>query len=330
VATPSPSIEINPTTPAPTLTPVNNSTSPVLGNWHELVYHEGSSQMVLVNGGPETGKPGEDPLELWGWDGERWSLLAADPDGPRWRNFASVAYDSKRQALVLYGGLQSETQQFSETWEWDGKTWTDRTGDGPGLREGASMAYDTERGKVVLFGGGQSGKMMSDTWEWDGERWEQVESTGPAARFPAGFAFDKTHGSVVLFGGHAIDQRGFTTYGDTWLWDGADWRLAAETGPAPRDGARAAYDPNSGTILLFGGVQIEPSVRYFADTWLWDGAQWKEAGVKGPPGRVHATMAFDPARRKIVLMGGSNAPGVLLSDIWEWDGQQWTCVSQCE
>jgi hypothetical protein len=304
--------------------------SPALGNWHDMVYHERVGQLVLVNGGPETGKPGTDPLELWGWDGSRWSLLSADPNGPRWRNFASVAYDTGRQVLVLYGGLQSETGQFAETWEWDGRAWVQRAGDGPGPREGAGMAYDSARGKVVLFGGAQMGQMMNDTWEWDGQSWTQVPSDGPSARFPAGFAYDAARQRVLLFGGHAIDQGGFTTYGDTWLWDGAAWQSVSETGPAPRDGARAVFDPQTETILLFGGVQIDPSVQYFTDTWQWDGAQWQEAEVSGPPGRVHPAMAFDPSRGRIVLAGGSNAPGVLLPDVWEWDGGAWTCVHACD
>jgi hypothetical protein len=285
---------------------------------------------VLVNGGPEAGKPGTDPLELWAWTGESWLLLSADPDGPRWRNFASVAYDSSRQVLVLYGGLQSDAQQFAETWEWDEKTWLHRAGEGPGPREGAGMTYDSQREKIVLFGGSQSGQMMSDTWEWDGERWVQVSTSGPAARFPAGFAYDAARQQVLLFGGHAIDQRGFTTYGDTWLWDGAAWALISEVGQAPRDGARAVYDPQTENILLFGGVQVDPGVKYFSDTWLWDGIEWQAAEAKSPPGRVHPAMAFDAGRGKIVLAGGSNAPGVLLPDVWEWDGQLWTCVHRCQ
>jgi hypothetical protein len=79
-------------------------------------------QVVLVNGGPENGKSPTALVELWGWNGVQWILLSADPNGPRWRNFASVAYDSNRKTLVLYGGLPPE-QDFKDTWEWDGSTW---------------------------------------------------------------------------------------------------------------------------------------------------------------------------------------------------------------
>jgi hypothetical protein len=316
--------------PAPTPGRPAGPSAPALGNWHDMIYHEGLEQVVLVNGGPEAGKPETDPVELWAWDDEGWSLLSADPDGPRWRNFASLAYDSLRQVLVLYGGLQSETEQFADTWEWDGTGWTERTSDGPGLREGAGMAYDRARERTVLFGGAQEGRMMEDTWTWDGERWAEVEASGPAARFPAGFAYDAAGERVLLFGGHAVDERGFTTFGDTWAWDGAAWQRVAETGPAPRDGARTVFDPQTGATLLFGGVQVDEGVAYLTDTWLWDGDQWQEVDVTGPPGRVHAAMAADLGRGRVVLAGGSNAPGVILPDVWEWDGQAWTCAHRCQ
>lgn len=307
-----------------------DSPAPTLGNWHDLVFDERLRQVVLVNGGPEAGKPSGEPVELWGWDGLRWSLLSADPNGPRWRNFASAAYDTRRRVLVLYGGLQDDRRPFAETWEWDGEAWAQRPGDGPGLREGAGMTYDHAREKVVLFGGAQAGRMMSDTWEWDGERWVEIPASGPAARFPAGLAYDAALARVLLFGGHAIDQRGFVAYGDTWLWDGTAWQFITGAGPAPRDGARVAFDTKSATLLLFGGVQIQAGVKYFTDTWLWDGAQWREEKVDGPSGRVHPAMAYDAARGRIVLAGGSDAPGVILPDVWEWDRRAWACVFRCE
>jgi hypothetical protein len=294
-----------------------------------MVYHERVGQVVLVNGGPETGKPGTDPLELWGWDGSRWSLLSADPQGPHWRNFGSVAYDTGRHVLVLYGGLQSETEQFAETWEWDGSAWVQRGGDGPGPREGAGMAYDSARGKVVLFGGAQTGQMMRRYVGVDGDAGPR--SPPPDRQRVSPPASPSTaRQRVLLFGGHAIDQAGFTTYGDTWLWDGAAWQSISGAGPAPRDGARAVFDPQTDSILLFGGVQIDPSLQYFTDTWQWDGARWQEVEVSGPPGRVHPAMVLDPSRGRIVLAGGSNAPGVILRDVWEWDGGAWTCVHACD
>ena len=145
-------------TQAPTITPtveVVTDNSLHLGNWHDMFYHEELEHVILVNGGPESGKPGTDPLELWSWNGRQWSLLSADPSGPHWRNFASSAYDSNRDVLVLYGGL-TEEKNYNDTWEWDGETWTQFPVEGPGSRESAGMTFDESRNKVVLFGGAQS------------------------------------------------------------------------------------------------------------------------------------------------------------------------------
>jgi hypothetical protein len=256
--------------------------------------------------------------------------LSADSNGPRWRNFAGIAYDSKRKVLVLYGGLTAE-QDFKDTWEWNGESWTQFSVEGPGPREAAGMAYDSKRGRVVLFGGAQSGKTVNDTWEWDGILWTKVASDGPLPRFPAGFTYDAKRKNAVLFGGHTIDNQVFTTYGDTWAWNGSIWQQIPLEGPSPRDGARAIFVPTTDKILLFGGAEIGASVTNLNDTWLWDGTQWEQVAVEiSPPARVHPAMAFDQAREVLVMTGGSNGPNAILTDTWEWGGSTWVCVDKCQ
>jgi hypothetical protein len=300
----------------------------VLGNWHDMLYHAGLGQVVLVNGGPETGKPVDDPLELWGWDGGGWRLLSAE--GPRWRNFAAVAYDAGRGVLVLYGGLSGDGQELDETWEWDGRDWRQSAAPGPGGREAPGMAYDSARGTVVLFGGARRGQPQGDTWTWDGVAWTRQAALGPAARFPGAFVFDPLREVVWLFGGHRVASSGWQTYGDTWAWDGSGWAEFSVPGPSPRDGPRGVFDPAAGRVLLFGGAEIEPAVRVLADTWAWDGAAWTELAAPGPPGRVHASLAYDVARRQVLLAGGANQAGAPpLADVWAWDGSGWICRLDC-
>ena len=127
--------------PAPAPTPSGPAASrPTIGQWHQLVYHERLGTTILINGGPETGQAPDHPLELWSWDGSSWrSLTPAGPAGadrPRWRNFASVAYDSDRGVLVVHGGLQGRAAPLSETWEWDGQSWRQFSAAGPGRARG--------------------------------------------------------------------------------------------------------------------------------------------------------------------------------------------------
>ncbi len=316
--------------PTPTPTPPNQeNVSLQLGFWHDMVYHESLETIILVNGGPEQGKPDTAPIELWSWDGNQWSPLLKDPNGPTWRNFASIAYDSNRDVLILYGGLTSNTE-YTDTWEWDGNEWTQFPVEGPGMREGAGMAFDALRNRVVLFGGGQSGKMMDDIWEWDGSQWTQISASGPTARFPAGFVYDAVNQNILLFGGHAIEGNKFSTFSDTWVWNGLNWEEVNVSGPSARDGARAIFDPISERVFLFGGAEFTNTATYLNDTWIWDGAQWENLPVSAPPARVHLILAYDPKRSVIVMTGGSNGPGMILDDTWEWDGEVWACKSECQ
>jgi hypothetical protein len=295
--------------------------------WHDLVFHERAGELLLLNGGPETGKQPQDELELWSWDGTAWRAVPST-GGPRWRNQASAVYDSKRGVLVLYGGVQADTE-FADTWEWDGERWTERAVAGPGSREAAGIAFDAARGETVLFGGAAKGDLRGDTWTWNGERWTRASESGPSARFPAGMTYDARREVVLLFGGHEVDARGFRTHGDTWTWNGKAWKSVTVAGPSARDGARAVYDARTDRVLLFGGAEIGPGVRHLGDLWAWDGTGWTKRAESGPAGRVHAAFAFDPRRGRFVLAGGSNAPGSVLSDVWELEGERWTCVLGC-
>jgi hypothetical protein len=228
----------------------------------------------------------------------------------------------------MYGGLTSE-QEYQDTWEWNGRQWTKFPVEGPGLRESAGMTYDVKRQRVILFGGAQSGNMMNDLWEWNGSQWSQISTEGPSPRFPAGFVYDSAQENILLFGGHSFENQEITTYGDTWAWDGTTWTQIEVRGPSARDGAHAIFDPLLNNVFLFGGAEITDTIRNLNDTWAWDGSQWIEINVQGPPARVHPILAFDANRGVLVMTGGSNGPGAILSDTWEWDGVNWICKAGC-
>lgn len=300
------------------------------GQWSAMVYHEALEQIVLVNGGPEFGKAADEPLELWGWDGQGWNLI--DNSGPPWRNWAGVAYDSARDVIVVHGGLQSNNR-FDETWEWDGQGWTLHDGTAPGGREGAGMVYDSARERVVLFGGAIEGpEIVGDTWEWDGQSWEQVADSGPAARFPAGVGYDPVRQQVLIYGGHDVrTSEDIPFFNDSWVWDGASWQELPLTEPNP--GIRVAtsfvFDPAREQILMFGGSGLE---EFVSDLWAWDGMEWtliaEETGM--PLRSGFNIVVYDPARDIFVLFGGVDRPGgEVVNETWEWDREVWSCIAGC-
>ena len=326
--TPTVEVTLAPPTVSPTISSTIVTTAPLkAGQWTYLFYHDEFKQVILVNGGPEQGKPTDEPLELWGWNGTQWSLIAADEDGPTWRNWPAAAYDSTRNVLVIHGGLQSRAH-FDETWEWDGKTWkrfTDTDG-----REGAVMAYDAARARMVRFGGSDSDMgIHGDTWEWDGQSWIQVSESGPAPRFPGGMVYDPVREVVLLYSGHFADPNGDVIgYDDLWAWDGNTWREISVEGPSAghRTHAGFVYDPVTKNILLVSSG----NETFLRDMWAWDGSKWEQIPAADPPARSGHNIAYDPDRDRFILFGGVERPGGrALNDTWEWDRVQWSCVNNC-
>jgi hypothetical protein len=95
----------------------------------------------------------------------------------------------------------------------------------------------------------------------------------PAVAFGFAIAADLTARQLVLFGG--VDN-----FVGTWLWDGAKWAQAhPATSPPGRYGASAAFDPQIGEVLLFGGTLM--TGQDTGDTWAWDGTTWHEVNMGG-------------------------------------------------
>ncbi|HEY8673689.1 MAG TPA: hypothetical protein VIM76_08010 [Candidatus Dormibacteraeota bacterium] len=139
---------------------------------------------------------------------------------------------------------------------------------------------------------------------------------GPVSAFGFSVADDPAVHRVVLFGG--VDS-----YDETWLWNGNRWsRAQPRTSPPGRFQAAAAYDPETRLVMLFGGRL--PSGQIADDTWAWSGATWREldsgAGTQ-PPGEG-ALMAWDNAKREMVLVAtAANAAG---GETWVWRGSHWS------
>ena len=75
----------------------------------------------------------------------------------------------------------------------------------------------------------------------------------PGPRYGHEMVYDEAREVVVLFGGFGPDG---VPKGDTWLWDGQSWRLAAKIGPSPRRWPAAAYDSHRGVVVLHVGHRV--------------------------------------------------------------------------
>jgi hypothetical protein len=245
-----------------------------------------------------------------------WSTLSP-PLSPPPLAYASMAYDSDNATVVLFGGQGTDGTLSSDTWVWNGSTWT-RFASAVPARKMAAMAFDPALHQLILFGGQGSGnQLLNDTWAWNGVSWViQTPSTGavPPPREGASLGFD-TNDQLVLFGGGGAPGAGPVANGKS-----AVTLLPSASPPAASSGVTSG----PGTAVLADSPLVTQG-----DTWVWTGSAWTQQAVVAPPARTDAAMAWDGARHQTILFGGSStpvgaAPARLLGDTWVWGNGAWS------
>lgn len=263
-------------------------TSPTARFGAQLVYDSARGVAVLYGGLASPISVPPPNSDTWEWDGTNWTLAApVATAGNRYRYGA--CYDSLRGRVVIYGGATTQllTVPNSQTWEYQGTTWTQVTTSGnPGPRERPAMCFHAGIGKAVLFGGSNGSSLVDETWLYDGVAgtWTQVAITGPkpSPRNGATLAFDALHGLCVLTGG----QGAAGSLADTWTFDGATWTQQPTTTQAVRDHVMAAL-PTTGQVVKFGGFVAAPNTLS-NETWEIGSGIYGSgcAGTSGVPSLV--------------------------------------------
>jgi hypothetical protein len=175
---------------------------------------------------------------------------------------------------------------------------------------------------TLLFGGFGADDVHGDTWAWNGATWRKLAEQGPRPRAASLMEFDPVHHNVVLYGGHVL-ATSLAMAADTWLWNGRAWRrLDTDSPPGPRVNGPGVFHAGLGMILLVGGGDEKATL---GDLWGFDGARWTKIGSSGQPARQAHGVAYDSARKRLVLTGGLDRPGTAarFQDVWEWDGTAW-------
>jgi len=307
-------------------------------------YDERRGVTVIFGGCDPTGQALND---TWEWDGTSWVVRATSGTRPPARLYHAMAYDSRRQVVLLAGGVDAARNMLSDVWEWDGMTWTPRADAPlPVPRSGHLLVHNGARGVTVLLEG--SGFVIdagvpqslfpprvkpiygySRTWEFDGMRWtERTSGKHPFDPTSAVAAYNRSRASVVIYGIKDMDESPPATppafQFDTWEWRDGRWtRRTPISRPPTRGGTAIAFDEMRSMCVLFGGSGYSGTL---ADTWEWDGNDWvpRAAGPLGPPGRSAHAMTYDSRRGVTVLVGGSGQSyGFNSEDTWEWNGTSW-------
>jgi len=262
------------------------------------------------------------------------SITKANPHAIEWGQISDsaparfghkCAYDTARNTVVLFGGIDSLGTYPADVWEWSGTSWTQSQAPGPEGRNGHGLCYDDSAQLTILFGGkDENDTYLNDFWTWDGAQWQQIEAGTPSPRAYFAMTFDSVRNTIILFGRVGPDS----AYGDTWEWDGEAWNQAALAGPAPRLKAGFGYDRFEQYAVLFGGQPALDAIPYI-DTWRWNGTAWNEVTTDGNPGpRVGFSAIHESFMLSLLVFGGHSftSPDSFFSDTWTNYGQFWNRV----
>jgi len=260
-------------------------------------------------------------FEIWEWKDNNWTLLQENPASMPYRKRVGTGYDPIRDRVIIYGG-KDEYDYRDELWEWDGKEWTEVTHSEPwpSFMTDPDLVFNSDIEKLVLFGKTIDYQPM-EMWYWDGVVWEKQESLSsiPSRRSSIELAYDPIRSVVVIYGGNQFLE-------DTWEWDGEDWhQIETPHSPGSRFSYAATYNPNSQSVMLFGG-KVNGGEEC-SDTWFFDGADWTgfEPDPMYPPDVVCMDMAYNPIEQISVFYGGKNS-NQKRTHTFEWDGLVWTDI----
>ena len=206
-------------------------------------------------------------------------------------------------------------------------SWTNLkpSGPQPSARFGQAMVYVSDTGKTIMFGGAIDEKNpLNDMWMYDRGKntWTELKPPGnlPPGRRSMAAAYHPGENKIVIFGGLGADG---DVLDDTWAYDVSQntWTPSAavtlSSPPSARYGAKMAYDPESGRLLLFGGTFLRTSANAsfqhdFSDTWAFSLAgatsNWTNLNPSGTipaPGDEGAlSMTYNEASGKMLLLAG--------------------------
>ncbi len=208
--------------------------------------------------------------------------------GPSARGRQSVAYDSAKNRMLIFGGRFRETgvtgnyTLFNDLWAFDmsAHTWeqlSDGSG-GPDPRYFSTAGYDAASESFYVYGGDTNPSALgitlaTDVWKFQNNAWTQITTSGNPPtpnRLFMGYTHDTKRNALIAYGGQLGD---FVTAANRDLY----------------------------SLDLASGVW----------TQLDDGSS-------GPSGRFSSLMTYDAEGDRYMMMGGHADLGVA-NDIWAFD-----------
>ncbi|MBL8750253.1 MAG: hypothetical protein JNK78_13890 [Planctomycetes bacterium] len=277
---------------------------------------DGTANRMIIYGGL-TQTPSQILGETWSYNGTTWQLLTTAGGQPRWGH-QIVRIPTLNRLLTFGGRSPAITTLANDTSQWTGSAWTPVvTVHAPTPRFRYGLAYDTLRNRAVLFGGRSSLGSIGDTWEFDGTDWTHITTEhSPAPREDMLVRFDAALNRTILFGGYDADLD--ILYGDTWQFDGVDWKQVLPASGAPTlFRTTSVYDTKRKRIVMSGGFD---GTNYSQATYEFSGSSWDlVGGATGTPFTTESYGAFNGQNNKFIVFGGV---GVSFgNETWEFTGK---------
>ncbi len=299
---------------------------PTARSAHSMVYDPTSGRLILFGGAIALALLDD----TWAYDpvANAWTELKPSGTLPPARSAHSMAYDPGTHRLIMFGGRGDAGTSLNDTWAYDptANAWTELKPSGtlPPARSAHSMAYDPGTHRLIMFGGrGDAGTSLNDAWAYDPatNAWIELKPAGtlPSPRNLFSMAYDPlTHG-LIVFGG----QGDTGLLNDTWAYDTTAnaWTELKPAGTLPwtRSAQSMAYDPTSGRLIVFAGLDSAGTV--LGDAWAYESAAntWTELEPSGtqPAARAGHVMVYDPASGRLIMFGGRSIDQFdFLNDVW--------------
>jgi hypothetical protein len=311
-------------------------------------FYDGKSGAAFFPGGL-LDRDAADSRLLWRFSADEvphWSRIELTGETPAARVGAAIAYDSRRDRWLLFGGYVYESKSASgyrnDLWALElspERRWIQLAPDsptsGPEPRESAAVAYDALRDRLLVFGGSRNAplaedRVLNDTWAFalgSGSNWTSILPAGslPRRRGGASAVVDPGGNRMLIHGGDWVRTTGALSFNprvleDTWalaLGAEARWDSIATTAERRYGSSHhfGFFDPARGTMSVIGGLE-----RYdFNDPyWRSPGEELRSLPLSGPPmwARLDASgaapyrqtvaWAFDAARDRLLVFQGQS------------------------
>lgn len=237
------------------------------------------------------------------------------------RSGYSIAYDSRKHMVVLFGGADTAGQLSSALLGWNGTTWTCLAPSGPPARSDATLVYDEHRNTFVLYGGRAGREPFRDTWEFDGTAWKIVNRDGPTSEPHGVGAYDPATKSTLLFSGLGDD----TPQRRTWRFADGQWTTASEQPQAEFPDAMLAGSASQPARLLSAKRTTTPDA-FAAQMYEWETGKWSPVATTGETPMFSPQAPAARTSNGAILYAGfeadrSVATWILTGNVWrKYDG----------